>query len=295
MKMNNVIRLLILLMMLGLSTPWSSGASFKTVKGEFTYYGDKNESREVCRRQALEGARLQALAKEFGTVVTQDTYQADRVTEREESTYFSSLSSTAVKGEWIADDGEPEFTYSLDNDGCYIVKCKVTGKAREISNEATEFAASVLRNGTDLKNADTNFRSGDDMFLHLRTPVDGHVAVFLQDESNRVYSLLPYQAHNSTDVKIKRNRDYVFFDSSRGEPDHGTVDELQLTTDALMERNRVYVIFSPNPFSRAVDTFVADNIPRMLTYDEFTKWLSRVRRNDPKMGVKIMNLNITNN
>lgn len=268
-------------------------AGVKTVKGEFTYYGDKTESREDCRRHALEGARISALAKEFGTVVSQDTYQSDLLDARGESTYFSSLSSTAVKGEWIADEGEPEFDYSLDNDGCYIVRCRVVGKAREISNESTDFNASVLRNGTDLKNADTRFRSGDDMYLYLRVPVDGYVAAFLVDEKNSVFSLLPYQNHNGSDVKVRRNRDYVFFDSARADASHGTVDELQLTTDAPAERNRLYVVFSPNPFSRAVDNFVGDNIPRMLPYDDFASWLSRCRSNDPKMGVKIMNIDIS--
>lgn len=269
-------------------------SSDKAVRGEFTYFGDKNESREQCRMHALEGARLQALAREFGTVVSQDTYQVDQLSGREESTYFSQLNSTAVKGEWLADDGEPQYEYSLDSDGCYVVKCVVRGHARAISNEAVDFQALVLRNGIEERHAGTEFRNGDDMYLLLRTPVDGYVAVFLADDKRSVYSLLPYQNDNSGEVKVKRNKEYVFFSADKALPEYGVADELQLTTDQTVERNRIYVLFSPNPFSRAMDRYAGENIPRMLGADEFSAWLSKVRRNDPKMGVKIVNINISN-
>ena len=81
------------------------------------------------------------------------------------------LNESALKGEWIADEKEPVYTYELDSDGLYIVTCKVTGKAREIDNLAVDFATSVLRNGTRTVNADTRFRSGDDMYLYLRSKV----------------------------------------------------------------------------------------------------------------------------
>ena len=66
-------------------TLMASGAFFmadaqvKKVKGEYTYYGDKNDSPAMSKRKALEGARLDALSKEFGTIVTQDVLQSDRV------------------------------------------------------------------------------------------------------------------------------------------------------------------------------------------------------------------------
>ncbi|MDE6130843.1 MAG: DUF4384 domain-containing protein [Muribaculaceae bacterium] len=280
------------LMLLMFVAAAANAAGDKSVKGEFTYFGDKNDSREQCRRHALEGARLQALAKEFGTVLTQDTYQHDRLSGREESTYFSQLTSTAVKGEWLADEGEPQFEYSLDSEGCYVVTCIVRGRAREISNEATDFTASVLRNSTDPRNASTDFHDGDDMYLYMRTPVDGYVAVFLAGEDNNVYSLLPYQQAPGPDMKLRRNTDYVFFDSASGRPEHGTVDELQLSTFSNIERNSLYVVFSPNAFSRIADNFAGENIPRSTSIDDFSAWLARARRNDPKMGVRIMNITI---
>lgn len=43
------------------------------------------------------------------------------VSDRGESTYFSMLNESALKGEWIADVKEPDYSYELDSDGYYIV------------------------------------------------------------------------------------------------------------------------------------------------------------------------------
>lgn len=51
----------------------------KKVSGTYTYYGDKNDSPAMAKRKALEGARLDAISREFGTIVSQDVLQADRI------------------------------------------------------------------------------------------------------------------------------------------------------------------------------------------------------------------------
>jgi len=266
----------------------------KTVSGEYTFYGNGSQSRDECKRLALEGARIEAIRSAFGTVVAQDIVQDDRVDDSGESTYFAALSSTEVKGEWIADEGEPEFSFTLDSDGNMVVKCTVRGRVRELSNESTDFNAVVLRNGNEKRFADNAFRNGDAMKLLLKTPVDGYAAVFLAGTDRTVYSLLPYLSDTTGEVKLRRGREYVFFDLERADPSHGIVDELILTTDDAVEHNRLYVVFSPNRFSRAVDTYTDDLTPRQLSFDDFNRWLAKSRKNDPRMGVKIINLRITN-
>lgn len=74
-------------------------ADIKTVSGEYTFVGDGTQSPVECRRLALEGAKLQALAREFGTIVSQDIFQRETAGSKSDDTYFSSMSSTEVKGE----------------------------------------------------------------------------------------------------------------------------------------------------------------------------------------------------
>lgn len=271
------------------------GQSIRTVKGVYTFYGDRSHSPEDCRRLALENARIQALANEFGTLVTQDTYSRDEVSGGRESSFFSQLNSMEVKGEWIADDGEPKYESHLDSDGNYVVTCTVVGKARAISNETVDFMAAVLRNGGELKYADTRFRSGDDLYLYFKAPVDGYVAVFLVAERNNVYCLLPYMGNTNGQMKVKHNQEYVFFDAGKSYDGAGAVDELVMTVEGELERDQLYVVFSPNPFVKSVDHDSGDGLPRSLSMEEFRKWLVNCRRRDQKMNVKIMNLEITKN
>lgn len=263
------------------------------VKGTYTYYGDGSHTPAECKRLALEGARLQAIAQEFGTVVSQDVVQHDLVDASGESTYFSALHSTEVKGEWIADEGDPEYKVSLDADGNIVVECTVKGRARELSNESVDFEALVLRNGSGRQFMDTRFRKGDDLRMMVKSPVDGYVAVFLVDDARNVFQILPYMSDTRGEVGVRHGREYVFFDKNSADPSHGIVDELSLTTDMPKEHNKLFVVLSPNRFSLPVISYRDETTPPMLSFDSFNRWLSKTRRADTRMGVKVMNIEIT--
>lgn len=55
------------------------------------------------------------------------------------------------------------------------------------------------------------------------------MAAFLVDDSNNVYSLLPYTNSVTGQVKVKHDKEYLFFHTPSGEPEHGEVDELVMT------------------------------------------------------------------
>lgn len=260
------------------------------VCGEYTYYAEANQSLNDAKRAALESTKLQALANTFGTIISQRSAQKETSVNGEDNSYYFSLSASEVKGEWIEDIGEPTYDVSFIQD-MLVVKCKVCGKARELSNEAVDFTATILRNGTEAKFADTNFQSGDDMFLLFHSPADGYVAAYLIDETPAAYCLLPYMGNASGQQPVKHNENYIFF--SPGKAGKGeNVDEYTLTCNNDIERNQIYVIFSPKPFTKALDSHVNENLPRQLSYEDFSKWLGTCRKRDTKMGVKVMHIEI---
>ncbi|MCH5235221.1 MAG: DUF4384 domain-containing protein [Muribaculaceae bacterium] len=263
-------------------------ADIVSVKGESTYYDDGTHSKVECMRLALEQARIDALAKKFGTIVSQDILQNDRVQGNREHNDFLSLSSTEVRGEWVADEGDPEYKFERDAEENLIVTCVIKGKAKAIDNESAEFNSQVLRNGTDSRNADINFRNGDAMFLDFQGSEDGYMAVFLEDEQKNVFQLLPYTNDQKSRIPVKKGTRYVFFSPKDGQKGE-VVDELILTASYNTEYNRVYVLYSPDQFSSPVMNREPGQLPWMNA-DEFSKWLVRTRKNDPKMGVKAMNL-----
>lgn len=271
-------------------TAWGA-PPIKTVTGEYTYYGDGTTSPADCKRNALEGARLDALAKEFGTIVTQDVMQADRIDSNGETNKFLSLSSTGVKGEWIADDGEPQYDVTLDNEGNMVVHCKVKGKAREISNESVDFEAYVLRNAPLRQAASTDFYNGDKLYMYFCPSEDGYVSVFLSLEGGKVYQMLPYLNGNSGEAKVKKGYDYVFFDVTKAEGDFGDIDPFVITCPDAIEFNKIYVVYSPSYFARPIMK-MGDQRLYEMSEEDFTKWLVKTRRNDPRLNVKQMNLKI---
>lgn len=256
-----------------------------TVEGIATYYGETNDSPADCKRKALAQARIEAL-RSFGTIVSHNLFQSESDNGESAESSFLALSESEVKGEWLGDVGEPDYQTSFSDDDTLVVTCRIKGRARALSNEAAEFESVVLRNGTDRRNADTHFNDGDDMYVSFSAPVNGYVMIFLLDEAGDAYCLLPYLRSTEDMVKVKKNYDYVFFDSSRAGTEFGSVDDLVMTSDRKKEYNKLYVLFSPNPIAMPMVRPKRDGLPASMKTEDFHKWIIKVRRNDPRLGVQ---------
>lgn len=123
-----------------------------------------------------------------------------------------------------------------------------------------------------------------------KAPVDGYVAVYLVDESQTAYCLLPYAYDADGQQEVRHNKAYVFFSPKHKTEKGQAVDEYILTCANEVEVNRLYVIFSPNSFVKAMDDQGADGLPRQLAFDEFSKWLGKCRKRDVEMGMQVFNL-----
>lgn len=284
------LRLLTITLALASAICAAAAPKSQTVSGEYTYYDNGHHSRNECMRIAAEQARIDALARAFGTTLTQTSEETSRIRSGNETNDFLMLSMAEVKGEWLGDSEMPKYEYGYDKDQNLIVTCRVKGTARPVSNESVAFETSVLRNGLHAKNADTRFRDGDDMYLYFLGSDNGYLTVWLEDESGTVFGLLPYPRDPKGEVKVKRYQEYTFFKNTPDQ-EFGPAEELILTASSDLEYNRVYVVFSPNPYSKPVMT--ADGGLPTLSHEEFAKWLIKSRRNDPRLGVKAINIEIS--
>lgn len=268
-----------------------SAQKTEKVCGEYIYYAPADKTLEQAKHIALERAKLQALADEFGTIISQSNATMMKNENGKTDSHFFSLSNSEVKGEWIEDQGEPEYKISYEQE-MLVVKCSVCGKARALTNKAVDFSALILRNGTEEKFASVDFRNGDDMFLFFQAPTNGYVAAYLVDQTPTAYCLLPYQRDGSGQQPVKHGEKYVFFSPKNAKENHSIVDEYTLTCNGAIEHNQIYVIFSPNPFTKALDSQQNSLLPRELSYEEFSQWLGKCRKRDEKMGVKRMDIEI---
>ena len=296
---NTIKKMLTLLLIL---LPLAMFAQTRKVSGTYTYHSDPSMSPKQAFAAAIEYAQKQALAKEFGTMMVQHTISEAEMKNGKESEYFSQQNTEEVKGEWIEDTKAPETKIvATMNDGSMVIEAKVWGKAREVSNETVEFEAIPLRNGTEKRFADHEFLNGDQLYLYFTSPADGYVAVYLIDESKTASCLLPYGHDNNGQQSVKHGEEYYFF--SKEHPyniSSSIVDEYQLFCgEENFEQNQLYVIFSPNPFTKTVDKQTSKtvevngielNVPRELSFENFQKWLGKLGARDKEMGKKVIRL-----
>ena len=263
------------------------------VTATYTYYAPEHVSIEEARRVALQRAQLQAIADAFGTIVTQTNATTVKNENGKSDVSLLSLGASEVKGEWLRTDGEPEYEIAYE-DGMLAVTVRVKGVIRGIVNAAVDFQARVLCNGTEDRFEQDRFRNGDDLYLSFQSPVDGYLTVYLLDAEGTAYCLLPYRGDTGGRVAVKGNRRYVFFsvdDVPAGE--RGMVDEYVMTCGNGKELNQIYVIFSPQLFTKAVDYAGEGVQPRELPYEEFQQWLFNCRKQDREMRVEVKHIVIS--
>lgn len=252
----------------------------KEVKGSYSYYVPRHVPRDRAEQIAMERAMIEAIAQEFGTIVSMNTQMDIRANKNGESEDFYSSASSMVKGEWLETIGAPKFGIFLDGDDI-VVTCEIKGRAREVNRAQAELDVKVLRNGTGDDAESSTFLSGDKLFLAFATPVDGYLAVYLEGDDKTVYRMLPFYAESDVTRRVKANNRYLFFASTQGDE-----EQYELTADKDTERNTVYVVFSPNEYVKPVDRSGSEEMGlKELPVAEFRKWLDKARALDDQLQV----------
>ncbi|MDD6581493.1 MAG: hypothetical protein PUF10_02295 [Bacteroidales bacterium] len=255
-----------------------------TICGEYRYIAPENVSPAEAKATATERARLEAMANEFGTNVSQTNLNTTRTNNGEAQNDFLSFGGTEVKGNWLGDTKEPEISVTYEQNQL-VVTAKVCGKAREIVNASVDLSVKVLCNGVESE----RFKNNDKLSVVLKTPVHGYLAIFLRDDVNGIVAcLLPYETENGKARKIKRNEFYTLLSTS--DPLYPYREETILVTEREQEFNTLIFVFSENEFAMP-NTENGEYLPE-LSIPDFQKWLRRNRMRDEKMQTleKIMEI-----
>ncbi|MCM1311652.1 MAG: DUF4384 domain-containing protein [Bacteroides sp.] len=277
-----------------------------TVHGEYTYRGPESVSIAEAKRIASENAKVQAVESEFGSSLTRSVFH-NMVDEngigRSKMLVFG---GNDLKGEWIGTK-EETFTPPVFENGEITFTVKVVGVAREIVSAPIQYKAQILRNdvkkvkGSDLfalneRNQADTFVTGDDLYMNFCSSVDGFLAVYLVDKDD-AYCLLPYGGDEDGKQPVTHGEEYTFFHEKFAPKElRGITDEYNLTCEGEADMNRIYILFSPNMFTKALDynpnkdvepTPGMATLPRQLSMEDFQKWLFSCRKRDKSMNVDI--------
>lgn len=254
-----------------------SAQRVQTISGEYTYYAPENVSLEQAKRTAIERAKIEAIAAEFGTNISQTNTSSVVNSDTESSSKFSSIGLTEVKGDWLADTKEPVIVINYD-DGMLVVTAKVEGKVRERVNAEYDLEISTLCNGVESE----VFRNNDRFAVRFRTSKKGYIAIFLIDDNvEQAYCLLPYETADGTSREVSNKEEYIFL--STQDPTYPYREETILTTDREIDHNRLIIIFSTNEFYMPL-TDRGEFLPE-LDLERFDKWLNKNRVRDEYMSV----------
>lgn len=265
----------------------------KVVHGEYTYYAPLSQSVDEAKRVALERAKIQAIADEFGTNIMQRNVTNMANTQRGSTIDFNSLSLSEVKGEWIESIGEPTFDDIVVKDNMLVVRVEVKGKVRSIDSAGVELDLRVLKNGTDLKCQSLQFHDGDELYLYAKSPVNGYMAIYLSvDSEEMVYCLLPYASSSLGAYRIEHDVPYLFFSIKDACDDKDYVDEYVLSSTKEVEYNDLYIVFSPNEFYKSNTVAGSGTLPRKISFRDYQEWLSKCRNQDNKMQVIVKSIMI---
>lgn len=254
--------------------------SQKTVKvsATYTYRAPETMSVEEAKRTALESAKIQAIADEFGTKITQANTSVI-ITENEQSQsnfYFNALSE--VKGEWVEIIGEPKFEISFE-ERCVVVTCEIIGIVKELTGAEVEYEILTLKNAPNLNYATTEFDDGDDLYLYFKSPVAGYLSIFLINENEKeAYCLLPYKKSKAGSFYIESDKEYYLFTKEKEVTDKNIVDEYTLSTSSNKEFNDLLIVFSPKEYNKSnlkIDKNLT--VPRFTTTSKFNDWLSKLK------------------
>lgn len=265
----------------------------KTVEGEYTFYAPDNVSMAEARKMALDRAMTTAIANEFGTLVSQNSTSYIKNGETDSQTQFYSIGGSEVKGEWIRTIGEPEYEISYEQE-MLVVKVKVKGEAREIVTLPVDLDVRTLKGSPDLKYESGEFYHNDDIFLYFKSPENGYLAVFLLDETtSEVSLLLPYEQSGLSAYPVKRGRPYIFFSEKTCDKSESDIVEnyVMMCSNADIEYNSIYVVFSPNKFTSPLSKHRRLDVPT-IAYKEFNQWLVSNRKHDKEMNVQTIPLKI---
>lgn len=263
--------------------------NIQRISTEYTYLSDNShETPEQAEQTALLRAKQQALEEHFGIEVSsvQSVLQHSRMENggASDATDLFALKETAPRGEWIETVKERVISRTFQ-DGFWQVRVYVEGKARSLAVQKADIRYAFINNVHD-REMRMLFHDGDDLFLRFSSPVDGALCVYLVDEEQNAYCLLPYQNVGAGFQPVRANNDYLFF-SADAEP----ADEYVLTCQRTVEQNVLFVVFSPNRFTKANDrqggvNWREEQLPRQLPYSEFIQWLTRNQTRDRDMVVR---------
>lgn len=286
------------------STPLILSAQKSTsTKGTSQVRMESNMTKEQARDKAEDLAMINAVENAFGTYVEQD---ADIKVDNGVVSY-NIIGTTRVKGEWLRttkkvfkEDIQDQIDNDKNKEKVIWITCNIEGEVREIRSKANLEIKSMRCPIPECET--TAFLDAQSFHVYFKSPVDGYLSVFMEENGEATRRLFPYlNQGNESAVKIEGDQPYYLFTNSGDLNRFGTkADEIELYTYNTIEYNTIYVLFSPIPYCKPIlsnATLLPDGyvLPKAISTIKFQEWLAECRLAMPDFQVKRIKISISKN
>lgn len=265
----------------------------ETVQAHASFTAPATMPPKEARHQTIVNAQLDALARTFGTTISDENMSFAREKDAQSTTDFFSMQEGDVRGIWLETVGDTIWTTpQFRNDGSAVYEVTMTGKVMELKTAMIPVVTKLLFNGTDPERNEIrnySFNDGDDMYLYFKSPVDGYLAVYIVDYDDNMTTqrILPYNGQRKGVFQIEADKDYILFSEDTADTESKPlVRGCRMRSRTDHDFNQFYIIFSPNPFVKALDKTIDEDLPAVINFRDFQKWLSKNRRKDLQMFVE---------
>ena len=246
-----------------------------TVCGKYRYIVPEETPLNRAKQIAIDKARNEAIANDFGQVVSQSTTTTIHSSDNNSQIQSDSYTSTESKAIWLSDKQEPEVSIAYEND-VLVITASVCGKVRELKTAEVELKMQVLNNGFE----SNQFKNNDKVSITFKSPVSGYVAIFFRDDNAGIIScMMPYENEDGTAREVKCNTEYTYL--STADPFYPYQEATILVTEKPTEFDTFILIFSKKDFSMPASD-MGDYVPE-LSVEDFHEWLCKNRIHDETM------------
>ena len=249
----------------------------------------RTSTMEATELQCIEQARLAAIAREFGTTVTETTINRTRDINGQTENSFQLLTRTSVLGEWIEDKDEPIVSWHCEGDRLNVT-AKVSGFIRMFSKEGRVDLTFHPCVAGDPMNPRTEFITGEGLNALFKSSSNGYLSIYYIDHAtNVVQRLFPAAAMATANhLPVEADKTYLLFNTKTApnqEWQQATKEiTVQLPSGGASTLDELVAVFSPVEYIKP--SLRVNNEFEELSEKAFETWLAELKGRQKQSAIK---------
>jgi hypothetical protein len=231
----------------------------------------------------MKQAKLTAIAKEFGTIITKANICNTIATNCQADRSFTVLSHGMVKGE-CGNDIEPPQLKCQDQLSELSVTSDLNGCTKEFTPESKTEVSFYTCSSEDPNRTKTKFKNGEFLNAHFFASKDGFLSVYYLDHTSKNAVLIfPLPTDKIQDnVPIKADKGYILFNNKTARKykwiNMATVElRLLLRPEQPIAMDEVVAVFSTESYSKPLLQIKNHDVGfGEIPFAEFETWVNEL-------------------